>query len=122
MICSAVLKTRAYALVVLAGGYLLARCLPSTASYRPSVPCTFAHHVLQTSENIRTASSGKERSATRKGWKVAAEFRDPAVSGSDPLIAHRGFADAAALCLKHDIKYIVVESGDRLCLFVFVCV
>ena len=44
---------------------------------------------------------------------MKAEFRDPAVSGSDPLICRRGFADCVEYCLKHGIKCIIVESGDR---------
>ena len=44
---------------------------------------------------------------------MAAEFRDPAVSGTDPLISRKGFADCVEYCLKHKIKYIIVESGDR---------
>ena len=49
----------------------------------------------------------------RKGWKAVAEFRDPAVSGTDPLICRKGFTDCVEYCLKHGIKHIIVESGDR---------
>ena len=49
----------------------------------------------------------------RKGWKVVAEFRDPAVSGTDALVLRRGFADCVEYCLEHGVKYIIVESGDR---------
>lgn len=51
--------------------------------------------------------------ARKKKWKAVAEFRDPAVSGTDPLICRKGFADCVDYCLKHGIKYILVESGDR---------
>ena len=54
-----------------------------------------------------------KRLAWRRCWKVAAEFRDPAVSGTDALICRKGFADCAEYCLKHKIEYIIVESGDR---------
>ena len=54
-----------------------------------------------------------KRLARRKGWQVKAEFRDPAVSGTDPLICRAGFTECVAYCLKHKIEYIVVESGDR---------
>ena len=49
----------------------------------------------------------------RKGWKVEAEFRDPAVSGTDALVLRTGFAECVQYCLKHGIEYIIVESGDR---------
>ena len=42
-----------------------------------------------------------------------AEFRDPAVSGTDALIARPGFNDCIQYCIKYGIKHIVVESGDR---------
>ena len=48
-----------------------------------------------------------------KDWQVKAEFRDPAVSGTDPLICRGGFAECVGYCVKHRIKYIIVESGDR---------
>lgn len=49
----------------------------------------------------------------RKGWKVEAEFRDPAVSGTDALVLRAGFTDCVQYCLKHGVEYIIVESGDR---------
>ena len=52
--------------------------------------------------------------ATRKGWLVAVEFRDPAASGTDALIARKGFADCVAYCSDHKVRHIVIESGDRL--------
>ena len=49
----------------------------------------------------------------RKGWKVEAEFRDPAVSGTDALVLRTGFAACVQYCLDPGIEYIIVESGDR---------
>ena len=54
-----------------------------------------------------------KRWVRRKAWQVKAEFRDPAVSGTDSLICRKGFADCVEYCLRHKIKYIIVESGDR---------
>jgi DNA invertase Pin-like site-specific DNA recombinase len=51
--------------------------------------------------------------ATRKGWKIMREFRDPAVSGTDPLICRTGFVECINYCLSHAVQFILVESGDR---------
>ena len=45
--------------------------------------------------------------------EVMAEFRDPAVSGTDALIARLGLNDCIQYCIKYGIKHIVVKSGDH---------
>ena len=42
------------------------------------------------------------------------EFRDPAASGTDALIARKGFADCVAYCSDRKVRHIVIESRDRL--------
>ena len=51
--------------------------------------------------------------AAAKGWTIVAVYRDPAVSGTDALIRRAGFAQCATHCQKKNVKYILVESGDR---------
>ena len=40
-------------------------------------------------------------------------FRDPAVSGTDTLIARPGFANLVRYCTQRGIQHILVEAGDR---------
>ena len=51
--------------------------------------------------------------AERKGLEPMGEFRDPAVSGTDPIISRPGFATMVDYCTTHHVKTILVESGDR---------
>ena len=51
--------------------------------------------------------------ADRRGMWILAEFRDPAVSGTDPLICRRGFAAMVQYCKENAADTILVESGDR---------
>ena len=49
----------------------------------------------------------------RHALKIMEEFRDPAVSGTDPIINRKGFASMMCYCVKHDVRTVLVESGDR---------
>jgi len=51
--------------------------------------------------------------AARAGLEVAAEFRDPAVSGADPLDQRRGFTALLAWCAESGVRTIVVENASR---------
>ena len=41
------------------------------------------------------------------------EYKDPAVSGTDPLISRPGFSRMVADCIEYGIRTMLVESGDR---------
>jgi DNA invertase Pin-like site-specific DNA recombinase len=51
--------------------------------------------------------------ASRAGLEVAAEFRDPAVSGADPLDQRQGFTALLAWCAESGVQTIVVENASR---------
>jgi len=51
--------------------------------------------------------------AENRGTTISEEFKDPAISGTDSLIWRRGFSDMVNYCLKHGVRTILVESGDR---------
>jgi DNA invertase Pin-like site-specific DNA recombinase len=51
--------------------------------------------------------------AERKGLETVQEFRDPAVSGTDPIINRAGFSSLVAFCVDNGVNTILVEQGDR---------
>lgn len=51
--------------------------------------------------------------ASRARMEVAAEFRDPAVSGADPLNQRQGFTALLAWCAESGVRTIVVENASR---------
>lgn len=51
--------------------------------------------------------------AARAGLTLAAEFRDPAVSGADPLDQRAGFTELLAWAAENDVRTIVVENASR---------
>jgi DNA invertase Pin-like site-specific DNA recombinase len=51
--------------------------------------------------------------ARRAGLELAAEFRDPAVSGADPLDQRQGFAALLAWCTENGVRTVVVENASR---------
>jgi DNA invertase Pin-like site-specific DNA recombinase len=51
--------------------------------------------------------------ASRAGLEVAAEFRDPAVSGADPLDQRQGFTALLAWCTESGVRTIIVENASR---------
>src|ERR687893_365718 len=51
--------------------------------------------------------------AARAGLEVVEEFRDPAVSGADPLDRREGFTRLLAWCAESGVRTIVVENASR---------
>lgn len=51
--------------------------------------------------------------AARAGLTVAKEFRDPAVSGADPLDQRKGFTELLAWCAEDGVRTIIVENASR---------
>ena len=51
--------------------------------------------------------------ADNRSMTIMQEYKDPAVSGTDPLICRPGFSRMVADCIACGIKTILVESGDR---------
>lgn len=51
--------------------------------------------------------------AARAGLMMAAEFRDPAVSGADPLDERKGFKELLAWCADTGVLTIIVENASR---------
>ena len=51
--------------------------------------------------------------AGNRSCTIVQEFKDPAVSGTDPLISRPGFSNMVAYCMQYGIKTILLESGDR---------
>jgi DNA invertase Pin-like site-specific DNA recombinase len=51
--------------------------------------------------------------AARAGLEVAAEFRDPAVSGADRLDQRAGFTALLAWCAENGVRTIIVENASR---------
>lgn len=51
--------------------------------------------------------------AARAGLTVAAEFRDPAVSGADPVDQRVGFTALLAWCAESGVRTILVENASR---------
>ena len=51
--------------------------------------------------------------ADSRSYTIMQEYKDPAVSGTDPLISRPGFSGMVADCVQYGIKTILVESGDR---------
>src|SRR5215210_6546871 len=51
--------------------------------------------------------------AARAGLDLAEEFRDPAVSGADPLDQREGFTRLLAWCAESGVRTIIVENASR---------
>lgn len=51
--------------------------------------------------------------ASRAGLEVVEEFRDPAVSGADPLDQRDGFTALLAWCAENGVRTIIVENASR---------
>jgi len=51
--------------------------------------------------------------AARAGVEIAEEFRDPAVSGADPLDQREGFTRLLAWCEESGVRTIIVENASR---------
>jgi DNA invertase Pin-like site-specific DNA recombinase len=54
-----------------------------------------------------------EAFAKRSGYKIAGWFRDPAVSGADPVTSRPGFAAMLEALVGDGVRSILVESPDR---------
>jgi DNA invertase Pin-like site-specific DNA recombinase len=68
--------------------------------------------------NVNGDSEPRQREAIRSharqaGLELAAEFRDPAVSGADPLDQRQGFTELLAWCEENGVRTIVVENASR---------
>jgi DNA invertase Pin-like site-specific DNA recombinase len=68
--------------------------------------------------NVGGDSEPRQREAIRSyagraGLEVAAEFRDPAVSGADPLDRRQGFTALLAWCTESGVRTIVAENASR---------
>jgi DNA invertase Pin-like site-specific DNA recombinase len=68
--------------------------------------------------NVGGDSEPRQREAIRSyagraGLEVTAEFRDPAVSGADPLDQRQGFTALLAWCTESGVRTIVVENASR---------
>ena len=51
--------------------------------------------------------------ADNRSMTIMQEYKDPAVSGTDPLISRPGFSRMVADCIEYGIRTMLVESGDR---------
>ena len=51
--------------------------------------------------------------ADNRSMTIMQEYKDPAVSGTDPLISRPGFSHMVADCIEYGIRTMLVESGDR---------
>jgi DNA invertase Pin-like site-specific DNA recombinase len=54
-----------------------------------------------------------QRFAAREGFVIVAEFRDPAVSGKDPIDTRPGFKDLLTVIAANGTRVVIVESPDR---------
>lgn len=108
-----VVKAKAKGSVVKAKGSVVKKCVKAKGKCVVYLRTSSAANVGEDKDSEPRQRAKCNAYAGRRGLEVIQEFRDPAVSGTDPIITRAGFSSLVAFCIENGVKTILVEQGDR---------